>query len=252
MSNGYTRYALAWVPDPDSPLARFGTDWTGWCADAGERRPRRLAERVRRGIELTTECARRGLHAPIIDPLVLPAGCSAMRLETVLARLTESAGVIRLPRLGLAIQGGRVVLTPTAATPALTRLIARARADLAAFEAPVAPVPAVAAIGAATPHPAPGPPERTDHGFHLPLSDPLARASAKALMARLAPQLSAILAERYRIESLALMGDPGRGRPLALLERFPLGDAAPGSGIHGMRALGPQLYAPLTEPAGSV
>lgn len=248
-----TRYAIWWVPRPGTTLARFGAEWTGWCPDrgmGGARRALGVLSRPRAGVPGAGRL--RGLHASLRAPFRLAPGRSVWALEDALADLAARTAPVQLPRLHVAVEDGRVVLAPMRRDEALSRLaaaVAEAVQPFAAADGVTADASAAAGREAAPPA---GP--RAPLGFRLALSDRLDPADAAVVAAELAPSLAPVLAGSQTIGDLALLCEPGRGRPWRLRERYALDDdgvQAPGRLPAGMDCRGPTLIAPLGGQAAA-
>lgn len=228
----FERFAISWVPQPGSPLARFGASWTGWCADAAERRPRFDRARLPfRPEQVTGPLEYQGLHAEIRAPFRFRRGASAWAFERELATLSTMLEVFTLPRLSVAVVDGRIVLTPAATSPALEHFIETINGRLADFDADADEHPASPAkmgcIGSR---------------FMMPLTRTLAPEEAEALARPLARELEPILAERQQILDFAVMGDPGGGRALRVIERHELAEPPQRLEMRGLACSGPRLY----------
>lgn len=256
-----TRHAIWWVPRPGTELARFGQDWTGWCADrgtTGARRALAALSRPRAGVPGAVRL--RGLHAGVKSVFRLAPGRSAWGLEDALAELAGRTAPIRLSRLRLTVDGGRVVLAPMRPDDAVTRLLTSAAEAVLPFE--VAPSyaaltgpgagagsGAVAAGGIVLlDRPEDAAVSSTVERFRLPLTDRMDPAAAAEIIAELEPFLADMLARPQTVADLALVGDPGRGRPWRLLERYALDGEVVRRDTPlpaGMDCRGPSLLAPL-------
>lgn len=235
MIDTFERFAIAWVPQPGSPLARFGASWTGWCADAAERRPRLnrpglpfAPEQVARPLEY------HGLHGVIRAPFRFRPGRSAWVFERELAALSESLDAFTLPRLSVGVVDARIVLTPAATPPALARFIATINARIAPFDASAEDQTALDIPATQTPCAEPR--------FMMPLTRRLAPEEAEALAQPLARVLEPILAEPQQIDDFALMGDPGGGRALRVIERHSLRERRAPRDMRSFACSGPRLY----------
>jgi hypothetical protein len=256
------RYAIWWLPRPGSALAQFGVDWTGWCPDRGTTHVRRalgVLSRSRAGVPGSVRL--RGLHATIRAPFRLAPGRGAWALETALAELAGRTQPIRLPRLRLTVDDGRVVLAPMRPDEEVTRLLSGVADTVRRFQvdhdyAALAGAGAVAAGGIVLANmPADRDPARQLARFRIPLTDRLEAEAAAGVISDLAPLLAPMMARWQPLSDFALVGDPGRGRPWRLLERFGLdSEAAVGAGPMpaGMDCRGPRLLAPLLAGTGSV
>jgi hypothetical protein len=257
------RYAVWWLPRPGSALAQFGVDWTGWCPDRGTTHVRRalaVLSRSRAGVPGATRL--RGLHATIRAPFRLAPGRSAWALETALAELAGRTPPIRLPRLRLSVDDERVVLAPMRADEAVTGLLSGVAGTVRRFEsghedAALTGTGAVTAAGIVLANAPAGHhgPDRPLARFRIPLTDRLEPQAAAGVIGDLAPLLAPIMARPQSLAELALVGDPGRGRPWRLLERFGLdGEAGEGAAQlpAGMDCRGPSMLAPLLAGTGGM
>jgi hypothetical protein len=253
----YESYAIWWVPLPGTGLARFGAEWTGWCADRGIVSPDPAAATDGAGTGGTVSAgpqgtprslARRGLHAGLRSPFRLAPGRSRWALEDALAELAEHREPILLPPLELTVFDGRVALAPAQPDRAVAELVCAVAEAARPFALPLPYAePGAGTEGGAL---SPAPLER----LHLPLTDRLDLGQAYAVVAELGARLAPVLARRQRIADLALVGYPGGGRPWRLLQRHVLaGEAArAASGMPaGMAWRGPSLLAPLAGRAPS-
>lgn len=238
MIDTFARFAISWVPQPGSPLARFGASWTGWCLDAAERRARRSPARLPFAPEqVTGPIEYQGLQAVICAPFRFRTGRSVWLFERELAALTDDLEPFMLPRLSVAVVDGRIVLAPPATTPALARFVTTIRQRVAPFDA--AADDRVAPVAPATDTPAAGP------ALVLPLTRRLAPEEAEALARPLARELEPILAERQQIADFALLGDPGGGRALRVIERHSLAERSARIETSALSCTGPQLFSGL-------
>jgi hypothetical protein len=256
MSGEFEKYAVYWVPKGTDALARFGTSWTGWCAERGEHRPRGEFPGVSAAVPaITRQVWRHGFHAVIKAPFRLQEGRSRFSVEHALARVIEESVAFRLPSLRLAVIGGSVAaLVPHQDCAALGALVDRVGEAMAPLEtAPpangFAETPALDGIAVGTigegieslvQLPA------TDaHRFHMPLTDRLPLETAFRVMEELQPLLEPLMGEPRRLHDVALMGDPGEGRPLRVLQRYDLSDAPLRRGANPMPCHGPYMLAPM-------
>ena len=242
MLNDFDRYAIYWQPPVTDSLARFGCDWTGWCAESGD--PHSL--RVPGARVVNREIAHLGLHGTVCGPFRLRDGSSRWALEDVLRGVAEDHAAVDLPGLELAVVEGQVVLV---APPSDTRSAKALSGIIAEVEAAVAPVreaeprsarARAAAAGTVRQLPAAG-----AQKFRIPLTDKLDVTAAFEVMERLRPFIDPILDQERRVSDLALMGDPGGGRPLRLLQRLELGDAAARLANSVLPCSGPSNLVPM-------
>lgn len=251
MSDEFDRYAIYWVPRRPDPLATFGAAWTGWCAEHGE--PCRRGDWSGLGVEVaavTADLHRHGLHGVIRAPFRLAPGRSLFALEHLLDGLAEDIATFRLPRFELAVVDGRVALVPAQSSGALAALVTRVVDS-------IAPMAAGGGNGLAEPGPSGLRPDGTSalvplrvaaaHRFHVPLTDPLPLERAHLLKAALAPLVGSMLGVPRALGDLALMGDPGGGRSLRVLQRYELRDWPARPGATALPCQGRQLLSPMPK-----
>lgn len=250
MFDDFDRYAVYWVPRRPDPLAPFGSAWTGWCAEDGEHRARsQFDDRFPDLAEITRELCRHGLHGIITAPFRLAPGRSRFSVEHVLDAIVEEAVSFRLPRFELAVVDGRVALVPQQSSGALAALITRVTDALAPLIARATPQGFAEA-------PAHGKPDGAvvpfgpvaQHRFHVPLTDAQPLERAHALKAALAPLVEPLLGAPRGVSEVALMGDPGGGRPLRVLQSYALLDWPLRPGARALPSHGPQVFAPMPAP----
>jgi len=232
MSDDFEKYAVYWVPKRADALARFGASWTGRCAEQGERRVRAVISDLSFDAAAITQRARRhGFHAVVKAPFHLGPELSFFALEHVLGLLVEESVAFQLPRLRLAVVDECVALVPSQGSPVLNELVARSGSALGQLSEPANGVTTAQAVASARDGIEVGRgdsvvnfPTSATHRFHMPLTDPISPERALELISKLQPVLEPILQQPRQLNDLALMGDPGEGRPLRVLQRYDLRD----------------------------
>lgn len=249
MFDDFERYAVYWVPRRPDPLGPFGDAWTGWSAESGEHHPRSAFPGLP---AVTGELARHGLHGVIRAPFRLQPGRSRFAVEHALDEIAEETVAFRLPRLALAVVEGRVALAPAHSSGPLAALVTRVTEALAPLADPEpaaghvngfaeAPAPAIGDAPVVTLAPT------AAQRFHLPLTDPRPLEEAHALKDALAALVGPLLATPRFLSEIALMGDPGGGRPLRVLQGYRLLDWPLRPGARALPSHGPQVLAPMPE-----
>lgn len=215
MPGNYVQYAIRWVPHHATELAAFGRGWTGWCAETGGHAEpgeiRRLGRKTRRA---PMSLARAGFGAVIRSPFRLAEGRSQWRLEEIMMNLSQAAPALQLPAFVLEADSGRVMLRPRHTGKAIRDLLSHVATGVRLVQA----VPAPAVPGTADPGAASDPAEV----FRIPLAMGLTVGASKALAADLERRLAPAFAENHVLSDLALMGDPGGGRPWRVVDRYAL------------------------------
>ncbi|HUF86285.1 MAG TPA: DUF1045 domain-containing protein [Thermohalobaculum sp.] len=253
MLDDFARYAVYWVPRRPDPLAQFGAAWTGWCAERGEPCPRGSFDGHLAGLGVEVAAITRalrchGLHGAIRAPFRLGPGRSRFSLEHVLDALAETMVAFPLPRFELAVLETRVALVPARSSGSLAALVTRVSDALAPLAAPAgtngsAGHPPRAAAG----DPALVPFRPAAERFHVPLTDALPIERAHAIRTALAPLVGPMLDAPRRLSELALMGDPGGGRPLRVLLRYGLADRLLRRGAQALPCHGPEVLTPMPD-----
>jgi len=107
------RYAIAYTPPPESPLARFGARVLGYDCYRGADVPITAVGGLEPAILrlMTVEAARRGFHASFVTPLGLGEGTEQELLDAV-ARFATGQRVVPVGPLTIANDGVRVVVRP--------------------------------------------------------------------------------------------------------------------------------------------
>ncbi len=238
MHNVYEEYAIHWVPRQGNALARFGAGWTGWCADRGgvESDPE-VRELARQQRQTLGSVALHGIHANLVAPFKLERDQSLWLLHDVLDETAARSSAVTLPVMELGIADGKVALVLSKPSSEAVSLMSRLSRAAMPFVS-----------GGNT-----GSPARTPANFEVPLTDRLEPSAAHQVVTDLRPILSPILCHQQIVNDLALMGNPGGGRPWRLLERFALGvaDGARLTQADGMGCAGPHLLTGLDDGASS-
>jgi hypothetical protein len=222
MMDDFERYAIYWVPAQPDTLCKFGCTWMGWCAELGEPRKRRGTVGLTDDIAAATRRVwRHGLHARIAGPFQLRHRTGLWQIEDALQPVADELDTVPLPPLELAVIGGQVALVLSSPSRELAKVVAR-------VEEAIAPV-AIGALAGGTPGIRLGGagavsqlPVSPAYRFYLPLTDAIDLGTAFRIRDELAPRIEAVLSRPRRFTDLALIGDPGDGRPVRVLQRFRL------------------------------
>jgi 2'-5' RNA ligase len=222
------RYAVYFVPDAASVLARLGRAWLGYDVETGSAMARdtlgldaALAERV------TATPAIYGLHATLKAPFRLASDRSADALEARLRRLAASQRPVPAGPLTLTRLGNFLALTPGHA-PRLDWLATRCTVGLDAFRAPLTDEERVRRRAAGLnahqtvlletygyPY------VLSEFQFHITLTGALEEADRAVVEPVLRRALEPILAERIDIGSLCLAIQPAAGERFRVVSRLP-------------------------------
>lgn len=243
MSHGFERYAVYWVPKRADALARFGIAWTGWCSDQGELRQLGAFRNLSfNPLSVTRKLRRHGLHGLLRAPFALAPGRSQFALETRLEQQIEGALSCPIPRFSVAVIGGRVSLVPEESDGGLANVIDRIdeAVDLLATNPGRGGAEADDALASDVVQL----PSSAAHRFHVPLTDQMDVNDAFRLSTEIEPLVTDMLDLPRQLTDIALMGDPGGGRRLRILQRYDLRTAPPRAAATALPAHGPDMLVP--------
>lgn len=228
----FTRYAVYYAPPAGSALAAFGNAWLGRDPESGAAIPRPALEELpaERIAAITRSPARYGFHGTLKPPFALADGADRPALE---AAVEDLAAQLRPATAegGLALHalGRFLALTPQGDGGAIQALAAEVVERLDPLRAPPDE-------GELTRRRRAGLSDRQEallqrwgypyvmeeFRFHLTLTDALEAAEQGAVAQALAPAVAPFAQGPFRLDALALFGDPGGGAPFQLLRRFAL------------------------------
>lgn len=211
MFHGFQTLQLAWAPESDSDLGRFGVAWSGWCMDHGERHPRAIVGREMPSAQARSTC--RGFQAPLGAPIPIRSDRTAWQVQGAIATAADQARGISIPGLHVRAVGSRLGLAPT--TSATVAELVELVAALLQRVPGAGPFPGPGGSGAMC---SLAPPQWPWLGLAEGLEPEEAQRVAHRVTARIAPLL---LAPR-RIDEISLLGDPGNGRGMRVIERYRL------------------------------
>jgi hypothetical protein len=223
MPGGFERYAIFWLPEPGSALAKFGAAWFG---EDGERNlfglPADLTARA------LAAAPRYRLHATLKAPFRLRAGVESAELEAELSRFCSKRKAARAGRLRLTKFPRYLALAPEGQTAEVDWLAEECVTHFDRFRAPLNAEdrarrpdisgPAQAALFEAFGYPY----VLSRFAFHVTLAGPLDRPDLDAVAEALAPALAETAAEPLTVESIALLGDPGGESRFEIVGNCPL------------------------------
>ncbi|MGD9535571.1 MAG: DUF1045 domain-containing protein [Alphaproteobacteria bacterium] len=232
------RYAVYFVPPPDTPLGRFGDAWLGRSVDSGEA----VAPPALNGLDAAelrafTEAPRLyGWHATLKPPFALWPGTSETDLSDALKGLAARWAAFEAPPLVLRAPGQFLALVPAAPCAALDALAADCVAALDGFRRPpdAAELDRRRAAGLSARQEAMlarwgYPYVMEEFRFHMTLTDPLDAATRTRIEQVLAPLASRFADAPVRIDQLALCRQEAAGRPFRVVRRYALTGASESS-----------------------
>lgn len=223
MDRDFARYAVFYAPPEGEALERFGG---GWLAGAPVPPVDLPPARIRAA---TATPARYGFHGTLKPPFALAAGRDVDQLRAALATLAGRLAPARMAGLDLRAIGRFLALVPRPDDAPIRPVAAACVEALDDFRAPP-PADEIArrrAAGLSARQEAllarwGYPYVMEEFRFHLTLTGALDDDERAAVAVALGPAIAPLLAAPFTVEALTLFGDPGRGRPFARLESYPL------------------------------
>lgn len=231
MSDQIGRYAIYFVPEPDSALARFGARWLGYDVASGADIEQPVvagmpADRLR---AITGEPRRYGFHATLKPPFALANRTDASALADAVAALADGLPAFLAPPLRVECIAGFLALTPSGPSTLIDTLANACVRDLDGFRAP--PTEAeLARRRQATLSPRQkfllaewGYPYVFDEfRFHMTLTARLDAAEGALVERALTPLAAPFCREPLFMDAIALLHQQNRGGNFLLLRRYPL------------------------------
>lgn len=224
------RYAIYFVPDRSSGLARFGASVLGTdpCTGAAvpfADHPVFLDPAAHRWSE---EPRKYGFHATLKAPFELREGESEATLAAFARTFAAGRGSVTIPRLEVGALGHFLALVPAAPSAALDELAAACVRGFEPFRAPLAPADRERRLRASLSPRQIAYLDRwgypyvfEEFRFHMTLTGPLPEEQRERLRGVLTELYSAFDAP-VRIDALSLCRQAARDEPFTLIERFPL------------------------------
>ena len=108
----YERFAIYWLPQLNSDLARFGARWLGWDIAHGKD----VKQFYISGFDLaalTKKPRRYGFHATLKPPFVLAQNQSIERLQMAIDDLAKKLCIFRMPKFKIGILGQILAIIPS-------------------------------------------------------------------------------------------------------------------------------------------
>lgn len=225
----WRRHAIYFAPPRESGLARFGADWLGWDAEAGER----CGDFALPGLPLPraelVEAARRyGFHATLKPPFRLADGRGEDELDAAITAVAAGCARFEL-RLRVAGLVGFLALVPEEAPPALAALEEACVTGLDAFRAPADAaetmrrrIVGLDALEEENLRRWGYPYVLGRYRFHMTLTGSLAPEVRPAVRVALEAALAEVLAAPVPVGEICRFAEGGDGA-FRLVRRFPLG-----------------------------
>lgn len=231
MSAPYIRYAVYAAPHPDSALGRFGNAWLGRdpALDGTLPRPQVPGYTQDDIAQLTEEPHRYGFHGTLKPPFRLAEGIDEAALFAAVERFAANQSPVDIDGLAVRAIGRFVAIVPERQSATLASLAASCVADLDDFRAP-------AGSEEMTRRRARGLSDTEERNlvrwgypyvmaqfrFHLTLSGSIDNADRRAHLVEDLAAYASVALGPYRIDDIAIFGEPASGAPFRLLRRATL------------------------------
>ncbi len=236
MSQTAERYAVYFVPGPDTSLWQTGCRWLGRNPDGTTGDAPLPPQAADAGIsteewaEVTAEPRRYGFHATLKPPFHLAEGCDLADLDGALARFAAGRGAFRTTALSVTRLAGFIALCPSGPAADLADLAALAADCLRAFEPFRRPSDAATLARRR----ARGLTPRQDalletwgypfvleeFRFHMTLTGRLSDEAAARYLPLLDGLFAAALAAPLAVDGVALFREPAPGAPFETIRRY--------------------------------
>jgi hypothetical protein len=224
------RYAVYVVPEPTSPLYRFGSAVIGYDAHTGTKlsdaERGAFADLVSR--DAVADPARYGFHATIRPPFEPADDHTLETIQSALALFAATQPPVSVGRLAVRVMSRFVALLPVEPTDALSKLAADTVRATEAFRAPLSPSDRARRLSAQlTPRQIAHidtwgyPYVFDDFRFHMTLAGPLEPAACERVAAALGHHYEGIDSP-LTIDALTLLKQPDRAAPFHVMARIPL------------------------------
>jgi putative phosphonate metabolism protein len=229
--DGSVRYAIYFIPEPRSELARFGAAWLGRDVETGRvcMQPAVSGFAPDALAALTAEPRRYGLHGTLKPPVALAAGCTETEFLAAVEDFAAKREGFDLPPLQLASIGRFLALVPSMSCPAVNALADACLEALDKFRRPPdAHELERRRVGGLTAKQDGyllrwGYPYVSDeYRFHITLTGRLDNATREQLMLVLDGMLAPLARRAVPVNNLCVAVEVELGGNFSLLRRFPL------------------------------
>ena len=225
------RYAVYFLPDARSQLARFGAGWLGW--DVHRAKPVTLRPVAGVGQEahrtLVAAPSVYGFHATLKAPMRLAPGVALEQFLDAVSELAASRPKTADLRLVPRKLGRFLALTQTRSDPAVAKLADLCVKELDRFRAPLTPSDRQRRRPEALPDNQRVLLERwgfpfvfEEYRFHMTLTGPLDDVIGEKAKVALETAMMPVLEQPAAIDALSVVVQSAPGTPFRLLAGFPL------------------------------
>jgi len=225
------RFAIYFVPRPNSALARFGVGILGRDIETGDEVEALQLEGISPEVQrcATAHPRRYGFHATLKPPFGLTEGCCLAGLESTLAEFAHDTESVMLPGLKLGELDGFLALRPIEDAAQLSLLAAACVERFDNFRAPPDPAELEERRGAGLNAAQARLLEQwgypwvfEEFRFHMTLTERLDPASRALWRRAIDPLVASACASPIFIDELALVEQEDRRSPFTVRRRFSL------------------------------
>ena len=225
------RYALYFVPKPQSPLGEFGTRWLGWDVCSGAAMSQISIDSLPEGeLRQATETpAVYGFHGTLKPPFQLAEDTDLGQVFEHLANFVSTRASFRVPSLMLKDLNGFLALVPSATAPELNRFAAACVREFDRVRAP----PSEEELARRRRHGLTARQEEylltwgypyvlEEFRFHLTLTGWLEDGTRQRLAETLLPMLKPLCDDEFWVDAVTLCEQIEAGVPFQAIKRFEL------------------------------
>ncbi|MGH1351394.1 MAG: DUF1045 domain-containing protein [Methyloligellaceae bacterium] len=228
-SESYERFAIYYVPAPNSKLAEFGQVWFG--SDKLEDDDIRIFGLDKNLVsDITAKPARYGLHATLKAPFHLAEGFTLKKLLHQAKCFASNRKSFSLGKLKQSWVGNTMILAPEGNGHQINQFASQCVLGFEDFRAPLTMKERTRRMetGHLSLH------QRlmleelgypyvlSEFKFHITLTRSLSEEDKEVLLPKLSPVLEHICSEPCLIDGIAVVGDPGNNKPFEVIQRFSL------------------------------
>ncbi len=227
----YSRYAIYYAPETNSPLLGFANSWLGWNPEKRQfcERPLMTGLSAQEIANITTAPSRYGFHGTLKPPFYLKDTTVFDQLDRAIQHCASTLAPISCGALALKKIGSFLALCPQDNHGKLAKLAASCVETLDHFRAP----PQTEELerrrkNGLTPRQEEllqswgYPYVMEEFRFHLTLTNKLSIDDLTRVENAITNLIGPLCSSSFDINEICLFGDPGQGKPFHLLKRYRL------------------------------
>ncbi len=228
-SESYERFAIYYVPAPNSKLAEFSQVWFG-SHNIEDTDVRIFGLDKNLVAHITDQPARYGLHATLKAPFYMAEGFTLKQLLQQAKRFAGNRKAFSLGKLKQSWIGNTMILVPENNGHQVNQFASQCVLGFEDFRAPLSMKERTRRMetGNLNLH------QRlmleelgypyvlSEFKFHITLTHSLSEENKGIVLPKLSPVLDHVCEEPCLIDGIAIVGDPGQGKPFEVIKRFSL------------------------------